>query len=69
MKLAVEEGRLWVLTLSGQRGLELAPFGPDTFFTRQADQTATFERDDAGAVVAVVLATHGGREMRVPRVG
>lgn len=67
MKLAVEEGRLWTFSLSGQRGLEMVPFGPDKFFLRQADQTTTFERDDTGAVVGLVLRTQGGREMRVPR--
>ena len=68
VKLGVEDGRLWAFTLSGQRGLELVPFGPDAFFMRQADTTATFERDDAGAVVAMVLHGHSGRDVRAPRV-
>lgn len=67
--LAVEDGRLWTLNLAGLRGLELVPFEPDAFFTRQTDGTLTFARDAEGAIAAFVLRNHSGRDLRARRIG
>lgn len=64
--LAVENGQLFA-QLAGQPALPIFASAKDKFFYKAVDAQIDFERDAAGAIVALTL-HQNGRDLRAPRL-